>query len=75
MLWQDRVIQRNAAFLDMFDVTQMYLTNIVTMTSKEEAKKYDYTSSYPQKVSVLVNNTCIYCWDSLVLYCLVKQMV
>ena len=31
-----------------YDVTQMHLANIVTLTSVEEVKNYDYTSGYPE---------------------------
>lgn len=34
-----------------YDVTQMHLANIVTLTSVEEVKNYDYLSGYPKKLS------------------------
>lgn len=34
-----------------YDVTQMHLANIVTLTSVEEVKNYDYLSGYPEKLS------------------------
>lgn len=33
-----------------YDVTQMHLANIVTLTSVEEVKKYDHTAGYPEKL-------------------------
>lgn len=33
-----------------YDVTQMHLANIVTLTSVEEVKKYDHTDGYPEKL-------------------------
>lgn len=36
-----------------YDVTQMHLANIVTLTSVEEVKNYDYTSGYPEKLKFL----------------------
>ena len=33
-----------------YDVTQMHLANIVTLTSVEEVKKYDHTIGYPEKL-------------------------
>ena len=33
------------------EVTQMHLANIVTLTSVEEVKNYDYLSGYPKKLS------------------------
>lgn len=34
-----------------YDVTQMHLANIVTLTSVEEVKNYDYLAGYPQKLA------------------------
>lgn len=34
-----------------YDVTQMHLANIVTLTSVEEVKNYDYINGYPKKLS------------------------
>jgi hypothetical protein len=34
-----------------YDVTQMHLANIVTLTSVEEVKKYDHTAGYPEKLN------------------------
>lgn len=34
-----------------YDVTQMHLANIATLTSVEEVKNYDYLSGYPEKLS------------------------
>lgn len=33
-----------------YDVTQMHLANIVTLTSVSEVKKYDHTAGYPEKL-------------------------
>ena len=33
------------------EVTKMHLANIVTLTSVEEVKNYDYLSGYPKKLS------------------------
>ena len=33
-----------------YDVTQMHLANIVTLTSVEEVQKYDHTAGYPEKL-------------------------
>lgn len=33
-----------------YDMTQMHLANIVTLTSVEEVKNYDYLSGYPEKL-------------------------
>lgn len=34
-----------------YDITQMHLANIVTLTSVEEVKNYDYLAGYPQKLA------------------------
>ena len=66
-LWQNGMqfplpLVGDVTALDMFDgielyasacyeVTQMHLANIVTLTSVEEVKNYDYLAGYPQKLA------------------------